>query len=379
MSRITDYIKGVASLKGHLDTEAAAQNIRQNIAFGGPNVYILFFAIIIASIGLNVNSIPVIIGAMLVSPLMSPILGFGLGLSTNDTKLVWSSLKNLMVMVLISIAASALYFAITPLKLAAPTELLARTNPSIYDVLIALFGGFAATLEISRKDKGTVMSGAAIATALMPPLCTAGYGIAELSWHYLGGAFYLFSINSIFIALAAFLSAKYLGFPMVRMQDEKAHKKNAALITALTVILIVPSIWSAVLIIRENNFNMNAEQLVSANKTIGGSYIYNHKVNTDSKPYTIEIFIAGEGLNEDQQETIYKQAELKGISRSQIVLRQEASDMASRVDQAEIVRGIYEYYDKRIQDLNSTITDLQVELSKYRQDSTNAATAPEVQ
>lgn len=377
MDNILEYIKKVASLKGHLDTNAASQNIRKNIAFAGPNVYILFFAIIIASIGLNVNSIPVIIGAMLVSPLMGPILGFGLGLSTNDTTLVWSSVKNYLVMVGISILASTLYFVITPLKLAEPTELLARTNPSIYDVLIALFGGFAATLEISRKEKGTVMSGAAIATALMPPLCTAGYGIAELSWHYIGGAIYLFIINSIFIALAAFLSAKYLGFRAVHVEDEKRHKKNVTLITVLTLILIVPSIWSAFIIIKENNFTMNVQQLVNSNKTIGGSYIYNYKIDTETKPYTIEIFIAGEGLNEDQQETIYKQAEIKGISRDQLVLRQEASDMASRVDQAEIVRGIYEYYDKRIQDLNSTITDLQVELSKYKTDTTATVPAPQ--
>ncbi len=377
MDNIFEYIKKVASLKGHLDTNAASQNIRKNIAFAGPNVYILFFAIIIASIGLNVNSIPVIIGAMLVSPLMGPILGFGLGLSTNDTTLVWSSVKNYLVMVGISILASTLYFVITPLKLAEPTELLARTNPSIYDVLIALFGGFAATLEISRKEKGTVMSGAAIATALMPPLCTAGYGIAELSWHYIGGAIYLFIINSIFIALAAFLSAKYLGFRAVHVEDEKRHKKNVTLITVLTLILIVPSIWSAFIIIKENNFTMNVQQLVNSNKTIGGSYIYNYKIDTETKPYTIEIFIAGEGLNEDQQETIYKQAEIKGISRDQLVLRQEASDMASRVDQAEIVRGIYEYYDKRIQDLNSTITELQVELSKYKTDTTATVPAPQ--
>ena len=196
------FLSGQLSLTDYIDIPAASENIRKNIPFRGPNIYILFVAVIIASIGLNVNSIPVIIGAMLVSPLMSPIFGFGLGLGTNDTKLLLFSLKNLGIMFAISLIASTLYFLVTPLETGNPTELLARTNPSIYDVMIAFFGGVAGILEMSRKEKGTVISGVAIATALMPPLCTVGYGIAKLNWHYAGGALYLFFINCVFIALA---------------------------------------------------------------------------------------------------------------------------------------------------------------------------------
>ena len=162
--------KGLLNLSDYLDVETSSANIRDNVAFRGPNIIILFCAIIIASVGLNVNSIPVIIGAMLISPLMSPILGLGLGLGTNDTNLLGHALKHLAIMVGISIFASTLYFIASPLDMEHPTELLARTNPTIYDVMIALFGGFAGILEVSRKDKGTVMSGVAIATALMPPL-----------------------------------------------------------------------------------------------------------------------------------------------------------------------------------------------------------------
>jgi len=366
MGKFADYLKNLTSLSGHLDTEAASANIRNNVPFSGPNVYILASAVVIASIGLNVNSIPVIIGAMLISPLMSPIMGFGLGLGTNDTPLLFNALKNFAIMVAVSILASTLYFLITPLKLDNPTELLARTNPSIYDVLIALFGGFAGMLEISRKEKGTVISGVAIATALMPPLCTVGYGLAELNWHYISGALYLFLINSMFIAMAVFVSTKYLGFPMAHFSDEKQQRRRVRFVTVLIVIMVIPSIWTAFTIIRENNFSVNAERLVANNKTIGNSYIYDHKVDTENKPYTLEIFIAGEGLNIDQQEIIFKDAESKGMTRSQVILRQEASDQASRSDETDIIRGIYEYYDNRIQQLNQTITELEVELAKYR-------------
>ena len=157
--RAKQFFRNRLSVTDYIDVLAASANIRSNIPFRGPNIYILFAAIVIASVGLNVNSIPVIIGAMLISPLMSPIIGFGMGLGTNDTDLLLQSLKNLGIMVAISLLASTLYFVVTPLETANPTELLARTNPSVYDVLIAFFGGIAGILELSRKEKGTVFSG----------------------------------------------------------------------------------------------------------------------------------------------------------------------------------------------------------------------------
>jgi len=163
--RLTSQLKTTLNLSGYIDVDAAERNIRSNIIFQGPNAWILAVAIIIASVGLNVNSIPVVIGAMLISPLMGPIFGIGLGLGVNDIELMKSSGKNLLVMVFISLVVSFIYFLITPLSLSNPTELLARTSPTFYDVLIALFGGFAGILEQCRKDKGTVFSGVAIATA----------------------------------------------------------------------------------------------------------------------------------------------------------------------------------------------------------------------
>ena len=192
---IKKRIRQYTYIYDQVDTDSAAERIKSSIWFKGPNAWILAFAIVLASVGLNVNSTAVIIGAMLVSPLMGPIIGAGLALGTNDTDLLRSAAKNLLVMVGISLLASTVFFLLSPLSLVNPTELEARTSPTIYDVLIALFGGLAGILENSRKERGTVLSGVAIATALMPPLCTAGYGLAHLNMHFFFGAMYLFVIN----------------------------------------------------------------------------------------------------------------------------------------------------------------------------------------
>ena len=230
--KIFQQLKDLVNMSDQIDIESASISIKKGIFFKGQNVFILACAIVIASVGLNLNSIPVIIGAMLISPLMGPILGLGLGIGTNDLPLLKDALKNFAIMVAISIIASTIYFILSPLNPAQRTELLARTNPTIYDVLIALFGGAAGMLENTRKEKGTVLSGVAIATALMPPLCTVGYGLANLDWPFVFGALYLFIINSIFIALATFLVVKYLRFPAVGATDEAKSKKICLLYTS---------------------------------------------------------------------------------------------------------------------------------------------------
>ena len=365
MGKFSEYIRETVSLNGHLDLNNAESTIRKNINFKGPNVIILACAIVIASVGLNVNSVPVIIGAMLISPVMGPIMGFGLSLGINDTDLMKASLKNFAVMVSISIIASSVFFLISPLNLEHPTELLSRTNPTIYDVLIAIFGGIAGMLENSRRERGTVISGVAIATALMPPLCTVGFGIATLDMHYVGGALYLFLINSVFIALAVFVTSKYLGFHPVSVEDDILDVRRSRIVWAVVTLMVVPSIWSAVTVIRENNFTINAVRFVDDNKYLGASYIYDHKVNTESKPYQVEVFLAGETLSPQARELLLRNAENHGLSRTQVILREEAA--VKGADQTEVVRDLYEYYDRRIQELNQTITDLQIELARYKE------------
>ncbi|MBR3285428.1 MAG: DUF389 domain-containing protein, partial [Bacteroidales bacterium] len=326
---------------------------------------ILACAIIIASVGLNVNSIPVIIGAMLISPVMGPILGFAFGLGTNDINLVKESLKNYLVMVLISILASTLFFVLSPLKLENPTELLARTRPSIYDVLIALFGGLAGILETCRKDKGTVISGVAIATALMPPLCTVGYGISILKLSYILGALYLFLINSIFIALATFAAVKYLRFPSAEGAGTSKQMPSRA-VAAIPVLIIVPSIYSAVLMVKENNFNIHAEKIVSANKAIGRGFIYDYNTDLKSNPPVLNLFMAGEALSDQAKEQIYKEAEIYGITRGQIQFHEDASMQGEMMSQSELVTAIYERSDRQITALSDSIASLKSSLNYYQ-------------
>ena len=363
--KVLRYLRALIHFSNEIDYENASTSIRKNIAFRGTNVFILACAIIIASVGLNVNSIPVIIGAMLVSPVMGPILGFGLGLGTEDARLLKDSLKNLGVMVGISIIASSLFFLLSPLSLANPSELLARTNPTIYDVLIALFGGLAGIIEISRKDKGTVISGVAIATALMPPLCTVGYGLSRLNWSFVLGALYLFTINSIFIALATFVAVKYFRFPAVESDEQRIHLPKSAVYIILLVV-IVPSIISAISVIKENNFKIHAEKVVTENKNLGKCFIYDHKATYSRKDPKLELFLAGEVLTPEAKQKIYKSAEEYGITRSQIVFHEDATNMRQELSEAEIVRGIYEHTDQQIKRLNDSISKMETVISDYK-------------
>ena len=365
LRRTLIYLRSLIRFSDEIDYENASTSIRKNIAFRGTNVFILACAIIIASVGLNVNSIPVIIGAMLVSPVMGPILGFGLGLGTEDARLLKDSLKNLGVMVGISIIASSLFFLLSPLSLANPSELLARTNPTIYDVLIALFGGLAGIIEISRKDKGTVISGVAIATALMPPLCTVGYGISIWKGSVIFGALYLFTINSIFIALATFIAVKYFRFPAVETNEQKIRLNKSAVYIIL-LIVIVPSILSAISVIKENNFKIHAEKVVAENKNLGKCFIYDYKTTYSRKDSKLELFLAGETLTNEAKMNLYKSAEEYGITRSQIVFHEDATSIRQEFSEAEIVKGIYEHTDLQIKQLNDSISKMGALISDYK-------------
>lgn len=362
--RTKTFLQEQLNLTAYIDIDAADRNIRSNIPFRGPNIYILFVAIIIASVGLNVNSIPVIIGAMLISPLMSPIIGFGLGLGTNDTALLLKSLKNLGIMFVISLIASTLYFMVTPLETDNPTELLARTNPSIYDVMIAFFGGIAGILELARKDKGTVLSGVAIATALMPPLCTVGYGIANLNWHYAGGALYLFFINCVFIALATFLAVKYLRFPLVA---EKEGRFSRGLISygILILVVLVPSLFTGYKISNENTFTKNARHFIKENQAIGGTYIYDYAIDLQHKPYMLTLSLAGESLSNESRALLCSNAEKHGISHSQILFKEDATIEVRRLNETEVMRDWLASTEAQLRQRDDSIRTLRAELARY--------------
>lgn len=366
LSKILDSIKMVISLTDHVDVVQASESIRKNITLNGPNAYVLACAIFIASIGLNVNSTAVIIGAMLISPLMSPIIGVGYSLGVNDSQLLKKSAINLLYMLIISVMVSAIYFVISPLELETTSELDARTNPTIYDVLIALFGGFAGIIEISNKEKGTVFSGVAIATALMPPLCTAGYGLATLQSQYLVGALYLFFINSVFIALASFIVVKALKYPVMQFADPKIHRRVSRTISFVMIILIIPSVYSAVSVIRQNQFEQMAKHFVKTNRALSRAYIFDYSISHKESPSILKLSFAGEPLTEDDKEYLLRSADIIGIPREQIQITQSITTTKDQSGEKRIIESLLDRNEQEIVRREEIIANMEKELDEIK-------------
>ncbi len=366
LKRLTLFIKEITNLDGHIDTDAAERSIRNNIDFKGPNAWILAVAIIIASVGLNVNSIPVIIGAMLISPLMGPIFGLGLGLGINDINLMKQAGKNLLVMVSISLVVSFIYFVITPLNLSNPTELLARTRPTTFDVIIALFGGFAGIFEQCRKEKGTVFAGVAIATALMPPLCTAGFSLATGNFSSFLGAIYLFSINCLFITLATYFLVRYFGFKKAEYSDASFGLKTQRVTTILIILFLVPSIWSAVILVKQTNFEKHASDFVETHRSIGNSVIYDYKIEHEDGSI-LKVFMTGETLSASGKSNLYAYAKEYGIKEEQIIIREYTTQNSTK-DSDTVFKGIYERLGSKIDKHEQTIEDLRLQLEQAKKE-----------
>lgn len=264
------------------------QSIEKGIRFSGSNLWILIAAIFLASLGLNVNSTAVVIGAMLISPLMGPIIGMGLAASINDLPLLKRAGLNYLFATIASLATSTLYFFISPLS-DAYSELLARTSPTIYDVLIAVFGGFAGIIALSSKNKGNVLPGVAIATALMPPLCTAGYGLATGQPMFLLGALYLYLINSVFIALATYAFTRFIKFPLVKQKNSLEQKRVARIIITLTLVTILPSIYFGYQLILENNFTRNATKFIQKEISDEGIFVLRRQIDPKEKKIQVHV------------------------------------------------------------------------------------------
>lgn len=259
---ISQFLKELLDFRDDTDRDATILAIKGDISFKGATAWILVCSIFVASIGLNANSTAVVIGAMLISPLMGPILGVGLSLAINDIDTLRKSLINLAIMIVLSLLTAFLFFWLFPLS-EDTSELMGRVRPDIRDVLIAFFGGLA--LIIARTKKGTIASvifGVAIATALMPPLCTAGYGLAKGNFIYFGQAMYLFTINTIFIALATFLVLKLLRFPMLKYVNSKKRLLISRLATVLAIVVMVPAIWTFLIVLDESNFERDAVSFI---------------------------------------------------------------------------------------------------------------------
>jgi uncharacterized hydrophobic protein (TIGR00271 family) len=283
------------------DAETVIEKINSGVEFKGTNLWILVFAVFIASLGLNVNSTAVVIGAMLVSPLMGPIVGLGMGMAINDLALLRKAVYNYVFAIVVGLTTSTIYFALSPLH-EASSEILARTSPNIYDVLIALFGGFAGILAVSSRKKANVIPGVAIATALMPPLCTAGYGIANLNFAYFSGAIYLFVINTVFIALATLVTARFLKFPYKHLRDERAEVIANRIVWGVVILTLLPSIYFGYDIVQQNRFQQRANRFIEREAIFPNDYLL--KKTIDAKTHEIKLTYGGEFITDDKIEQL---------------------------------------------------------------------------
>lgn len=299
--------------------QTVVEKIDNEVIFRGTNLWVLIFAIFVASLGLSINSTAVIIGAMLISPLMGPIMGIGLGVGINDVALLRKAIFNFLVAAGVALTTSTIFFLLSPLN-DAHSEILARTSPTIYDVLIALFGGFAGIIATSSKQKGNVIPGVAIATALMPPLCTAGYGLATLQLGYFIGAFYLFIINTVFIALATFIIVRLLHFPYKKQQDEKAEKIAHRIVWIVVLVTLLPSIYFGYDMVQQNRFADNADRFISYEAHFTNDYLLNKKI--DAKNKKITLVFGGKEITAKEIEMLKTQMEKYNLQEAVLEIKQ---------------------------------------------------------
>ncbi|MDQ2770941.1 MAG: DUF389 domain-containing protein, partial [Bacteroidota bacterium] len=347
---LTDDMAAPADIKA--DVEAG-------IPFRGTNLWVLIFAILVASVGLNVNSTAVIIGAMLISPLMGPIVGIGFGAATMEVELIQRGAKSLLTASMLSLLASALYFRLTPLT-DAGSELLARTVPTTWDVLIALFGGAAGAIALTRKDHSNAIPGVAIATALMPPLCTAGYGLATGHWAFLFGALYLFSINCVFIALSTFLVCRVLPLPRHSFDTDRRARRVKLTIWSVALLTAAPSVYLAVGIVRDGTFTHNAQRFVDEQLNLPGTYVVTSRITPPLR--SINVLLAGQRLSSTQLRDARTRLVQYRLAGAVLTVRQGLARLDSADTQAlrnSVLEDVRNHQEQTIVGYQSRLAQLQ--------------------
>lgn len=368
------------SLSGYLVSQDDAEaSIREGVSFRGTNMLILILAIFIASLGLNTNSTAVIIGAMLISPLMGPIIGVGLGIGIQDFDLVRRSLRNLIMAAGFSVIASTVYFLISPVG-QNHSELLARTSPTIYDVLIGFIGGGAGILAIGSRSKGNVIPGVAIATALMPPLCTAGYGLATWQLSYFFGAFYLFLINSIFICLATFIGVKLMGYKNVPVTNPDRARRVRRIVLAAAIVTLLPSIYLTYNMLRESRFEINAGRFVAEQCRFSSAHVLSSNAQWHRGHGSINITLIGNPLPQDSlQLALTSQLAGYGLQGATLNIVQGSSAMSQARLEGNTMRDVYELTQAALMQKQTTIDSLRAVIALARQNyDLSASVAPEV-
>ena len=346
------------------DEKEIIESVGKGITFHGANLWILIFAIFIASLGLNINSTAVIIGAMLISPLMGPIIGMGLAIGINDFDMLKRSFKNYFVAVLISVVTATLYFLISPFN-EVQSELLSRTSPTLYDVLIAFCGGAAGIVAICTKGKGNVLPGVAIATALMPPLCTAGYGIATGHFFYFLGAAYLFFINTIFICLATYIGVRMLNFEYRKNIDLKLYRKFRRYIIIIVVLTMIPASVITFNIIKKSIFNTNMNNFIRNEFNQKGTQVIAHDIIEGTK--TLRIAVIGKNITTkslDKIKMTMADYKLEGY-HLQVIQGSQSDSLLLSNQFKDKVTNIQTNYTQIIQSQTEQINQLESSLDNY--------------
>ena len=367
------FLKELLSIRETTDIPGTIQSIKDSISMKGHTAWILVFSIIIASIGLNVSSTAVVIGAMLISPLMGPILGVGLSIGINDIDTLKRSMVNLGVMLGLSLLTSFLFFSI-PLFQEETKELLARTQPNVLDVIIAISGGLALIIAISRPQPQTnTVAGVAIATALMPPLCTAGFGLATQHYNYFFGAMFLFLINATFIALSTFVIVKYLRFPMVRYINSAKRRRIARFASFVAIVVLTASIYTFYNLYLEKKFKQQAQALINNIKNEGFSIIDEDESDLDFKNKSIDITVFGKSVSNQDEKRWKEDLIALGMDKDVKLFVHKGKDDSKLINEFQTLKKqvardqkIIEDRDANLRNKDAKINYLEREITKMK-------------
>lgn len=379
LKEILQHLKQYFNLRPHKEDESEIiDQINSGITFRGGNLWVLIFAILIASLGLNVNSTAVIIGAMLISPLMGPIIGMGFALGTNDLDMLKRAAKNYAISTLISILTATLYWFLTPLS-DAQSELLARTSPTLYDVLIAFCGGAAGIIALCTKGKSNVIPGVAIATALMPPLCTAGFGLGTGHIMYFLGAFYLFFINTVFICLATLAGVKLMHFEKKVFLTPERERRVRQIVTTVVVVTMIPAAIVTANIVKKSIFDSNVSRFVKSELSQTGTQVISTDV--DKENLTLRVVAVGREFGDAAIRQAESQMGNYSLDKYRLTIIQGAQSdsillLNNKLSQISASR---EEEHRRMQELSQQVGKYESRLAEYaRLETINSEIASEL-
>lgn len=368
---IRAFFREYLDLRREKEHEAdTIDSIQKGVEFRGTNLWVLIFAIFVACLGLTVNSTAVIIGAMLISPLMGPIMGIGLSVGINDIELMKRSAKSYLITTLFSVITATLFFLIFPVT-GNQSELLARTSPTIYDVFIALMGGLAGIVATTSKNKGNVIPGVAIATALMPPLCTAGFGLATGNLVYFLGAFYLYFINSVFICAATLLCVRFLGFQKKKQVDAAREKQVRKYILALVIITMIPAIYLTVGILRDTYFDSAANRFIREQLSFDNAQVVDKRITRKGKDSEIRVVMVGQEVPDSTIAVARSRMGEYSLENARLVILQGVSgntgtDLDITALRSKVLEDFYQNGEERLRQQAVQIDSLERKLRQFK-------------